>query len=70
MNPCPSQTPPGTPPSLARSHPSPAQRKNPTIDEIKEAFSELSVGLNSMADRLENRIDEACKVPVPFKSKQ
>ena len=60
------KTPPGTPPSQAKS-PSPGQRTNPTTDEIKEAFSELSVEMSAMADRLANRFDQACILPLSKK---
>ena len=78
-----SHTPPGTPPRappgtqlLPGSPASSDQRSNSTIDEIKEAFrelsvkqafSELSVEINSMSDRLANRLDQACKVPATLK---
>ena len=52
-------TPPGLPP--------PSSPSNPTLDQIKAAFSELSVDISSMADRLcdrfDQRVDEACKLP-------
>ena len=78
-----SHTPPGTPPRappgtqlLPGSPASSDQRSDSTIDEIKEAFrelsvkqafSELSVEINSMSDRLANRLDQACKVPATLK---
>ena len=63
----PAGTPPGTPPSLARS-PSPGQRAKPTILEIKEAFSEISVEMSAMADRLATRFDQACILPASMQT--
>ena len=61
--PSPSHTPPGSPPSKAGSKQSYDQKSNPTFDGIREVMRELSAGINSMGDRLVDKIDEACKLP-------